>query len=459
MRGMITGLLVALSATAAFPSEKFLRDSLSQHWTLDETMPLTTPTDDSWWETFRDPVLDMLVRHAVENNFNVLAAQQRIIAASQALNETRAGYFPTLSAQAGWNRDQTAGTVHSEHSHPSVISYFTLGLSMNWEIDVFGRIRQQSKADKANYDVSVADYDATLISLCSNLAKAYFQLRMAQGEIAIANRNVALSEELLRIAKKRFEVGLRPSVDVVQSEMSLLQTQATLPALEQNEAAARRSIALLCGEYPEKLDSLLSPAAMPEMPSAFATGVPVQLLRRRPDIVAAEMQVAAAAAQVGIAKKDFLPTLSLQAGIGTESLDLRNLFGKNSMYYNVSPTLSWTIFDGLARNARIKAARADMEAEIDSYNLTVMTAVNEVNNALSALKAADRNLVYQQMMLKNAQRQFDLQMDRYTQGLCAASDVTSTISLILQYDDSVVQCTAAKLSAYVTLYTALGGGY
>lgn len=439
--------------------ETALLDSLPRGWELEQQYFQTTPSDDPWWASFNDPVLTALIRRAVDNNYNVAAAQKRIEIARQQERATKSAYYPTLGVSAGYSREQTAGTVHGTHAHEDVMSYFSLGLTMNWEIDVFGRVSAQLKADKASYRASVADYDATLISLCSNLAKAYFRLRMAQGEYDVAVRNIANSEELLKLAKARYEAGLRPAVDVVQARMGVVQTKATLPALKADINTAINTIATLTGVYPDKLAELQETFPLPQTPPPGMTGNPEALLRRRPDIVAAEQQLAAMAAQIGIAKKDFLPTLSVTAGVGTQAKSLKDLFGSGSLYYSVMPTLSWTIFDGMARNARVAEAKLNMEAEIDNYNLTVMTAVQEVNNAMLSWQSLSDQLVYEEMLLKDARRELELQVDRYTQGLLTFTDVASAQATVLQYETEVVQVHAAQLASLVTLYTALGGSY
>ena len=458
-----TLLLMSSAALPAFCGETApitaLRDSMPESWELDTNYFQTTPSDDRWWDTFNDPILSALIKRAVENNFNVLTAQKRIEAARQMSRATKAGYYPTVGVSAGWSREQTSGDMQAVTSHADVMSYFSLGLTMNWEIDVFGRIRAQSKADKANYDATVADYDATLVSLCSNLAKAYFQLRLAQAEVEVAERNIANSEALLDVAKTRYEVGLSPAVDVVQAQMVVGQTKSTLPALKADISTAINEIALLVGEYPDKLVNLDEVFPLPQTPPPGMVGNPESLLRRRPDVVAAEKQLAAAAAQGGIAKKDFLPTLSVSAGVGTQAHSLKDLFGSGSLYYSVMPTLSWTIFDGMARNAKVAEAKAEMEEEIEQYNLTVMTAVQEVNNAMVSWQSVCDQGVYQEILLKDARRELELQVDRYKQGLLDFSDVADAETTVLQYENAVVQSHAAQLAALVTLYTALGGGY
>lgn len=450
---------VCQCAVAEDNTQKYLRDSLPEVWTMEQQNFQTTPSVDRWWESFNDPQLKKLINIAVENNFNVLTAMKRIESARLTKRQTRAGYYPNLSTSLSWQRDQTAGTVHSEHAHPSSMNYWSLGLSMNWEIDVFGRIASQIKADNASYDASVADYDAVLVSLCANLAKVYVDYRSMQAQISIVEQNIENVQYQLKLAQARYDAGLRPMLDLVQARISVAQTRAAMPALKNELNVDLNQIALLCGLYPDKISEILAEGNMPEMPAMGDVGVPMNLLRRRPDLVAAEKQLAYQAALVGVAKKDFLPTLSLSASVGTEALAFHRMFGKNSLSYNVMPQLSWTIFDGLTRETKLAQARLALQSQIDSYNLTVMTAVNEVNNAFSELQCADENLVYQQILVKEAKRQLELQIDRYVQGLNAFSDVAAAQLTLLGYQNTLVQAQANQLTAYVGLYSALGGGF
>lgn len=466
LSALLTGLLVWLSPVFTLGSMtqpeaavSAARDSMPQTWVLEQQYFQTTPNDDRWWQEFKDPSLVSLINLAVQNNYDVRTAARRIEIAHQTERATKAGYYPTLNIEGGWHRELTASTVHGEHPHEQSMSFFNLGLAVNWEVDLFGRVKAQLKADRANYYVSVEDYDAALVSLCSNVAKAYFQLRLAQEQIRLAEENVAIVEKQKILADARYETGLRPLLDEVQARMSVAQAKATVPTYRSTLQTAINQIAVLVGEYPDKLSHLLEYSPLPEAPQPGDVADPQALLRRRPDIVGAEQQLAAAAAQIGIAKKDFLPTLSVSATLGTQAHGLDRIFGKNSYYYTVMPTLSWTLFDGMARNARLAEARLTMENQIDAYNLTVMTAVSEVNNAMIAWQSACEQTIYQEMILKEAVKQLELQIERYQQGLNGFSDISGAQATVLQYQTSLAQLKASQLAAIVTLYTALGGGF
>ena len=454
-----TSLVCAEKLCEASPDTSLLVRQMPATWRYEQKFFQPAPTDDRWWSTFNDPTLVELIRRAVANNYDVQASARRIELARQTQRATKAGYYPTVSITGGFNDDMTSTAIHGEHSHEEHVSYFQLGLSVNWEIDVFGRIRAQLKADKANYEASMADYDATLVSLCANVAKAYFQLRLAQAQVDVAERNVEVVEKQKTLADARYEAGLRPLLDVVQARLSVSQTRATLPQLRANALTAINQLSILLGEYPSALDALLAPQPLPTPPPPGEAPDPEALLRRRPDIVAAEKQLAATAAQIGIAKKDFLPTLSFTGEVGTQNRSLNHLFTNSSYFFSLYPTLSWTIFEGMARNVKLAQARLNMEIEIDNYNSTVMTAVAEVNNAFVSWQSLCDQLIYQEILLKDARKQLELQTDRYTQGLASFGDISGAQATVLTYENSLVSIQASQLAALVTLYTALGGGY
>ena len=214
----------------------------------------------------------------------------------------------------------------------------------------------------------------------------------------------------------------------------------------------------MLGEYPGQLN--LAPGDASNLPTArriIPAGIPLDLLRRRPDIAQAEAQIAVYAAQTGIAKKDFLPTLTLDGSIGVSSGDIDNLFDSNSFSYSIGPTLSWTIFEGLGRKYAVEKARVQVEAAIDSYNLTVMTAIGEVNNAMSAYSAALRTIALQRDVLDNSQEAFNLSLDQYRQGLTSFTNVENAQISWLNCANSLVASQGKALDALIDIYKALGG--
>lgn len=453
----ITFSLKAQIKTDPYP---YVRDSLPESWQMTRQCFQTLPTDDAWWKNFNDSTLNMLIEKAVANNYNVAAAIKRIEMANKVIKESEAGYFPTISVAGGWTKAQQSG-ADSKTVGPYVRdSYFSLGATMNWEIDVFGRVSANVKAKKAAYNVSRADYDAVMVSLCANVATAYMQLRMCQEELAVANAHIASQDQIVKITEARFEAQLADMLEVTQAKIVLYNTQTSLPGLKSQIKTLINSLSILIGEYPGEMAMRLSVyGQMPSYTQTIAAGVPSDLLRRRPDIVEAEMELAEYAANVGISKKDFLPTLSLTGSIGTSAHKANDLFGDHSFTYSVAPQLSWTVFDGLARNYRTAEARLQLEAAVDQYNMTVMNAVEEVDNALLQYDSTLASIELQKKVVEQSEKSLNLAVDLYKTGLTAFSNVVDGQMNWLESQDTLVTLEGKALSTLVTIYQALGGGW
>ena len=450
---------VSMEASAE-DSHGWLLDSIPQQWSYQSAYSQKLPTDDNWWKTFGDSTLDSLINMAEKENYNLAAALQRIEMAKKTIDIAKSAYFPTLNFSAGWSKGQSSGASGPVVAKSSPYDYFSLGATMQWEIDLFGRISQNVKANKAAYNATKAEYDGTMVSLAANVAKAYINLRTYQNELTVAQSHLKEQEKVLVIVEARFKAGLASMLEVTQSRTVVASTRASIPPLEAMIESSINSIALLTAKYPDEISAWLSaPAEMPKVVYGAQLGVPADLLRRRPDIIQAEYQLAQYAAQVGIEKKDFLPTLSINGSIGTQAHNAKNLFGDNSMYWEVSPTLSWTLFDGLARNYRTAEAKAQLEAAIDSYNYTVMNAVIEVYNATTTFKSTMKTIELTEDVINNSKESLDLAVDRYKKGLSPFNNVVDAQISYLTNQDSQITAQGKALTAVVNLYEALGGGW
>lgn len=437
-----------------------LRSPIPEQWLYVPEHVQMAPTEDKWWKEFGDTTLNMLISKAEENNFNVASALKRIELANKELAITRSGYYPNLGVSAGWNRSQTPGAMDPKVGPSSVSTGYSAGLSMSWEIDVFGRIRRQMKADKAAIDVSRADYDAVMVSLCANLAKSYLQLRTYQMQREVALEHISSQEKVVKIAEARHEAGIGNKLAVNQAKTVLASTRSTLPGLEASIRTTANAIAILTGVYPAHLvPELLKPGVLPKDMGMPTVGVPVDLLRRRPDVVEAEAQLAQYAAMIGVAKNDFLPVLTLDGSIGTSARRLDNLFGKHSLSYSIAPTLSWTIFDGLSRNYKVAEAKIQLEQSVDNYNMTILNAVEEVENAITRYNAALQEVETLKETVVYSEEALRLALDTYKQGLSSMTDVVTSLQSYLQYQNSLVTARGETLAQLVSLYQAMGGGY
>lgn len=429
------------------------------HWAYSSQYKMDMPSEDKWWHIFKDPLLDSLINEGENKNFNLKEAARRIEIARQSVRQAKSSLYPEVSTSLGWNAARTSGMLQKGVG-ASNTNYFSFGVDMSWEIDVFGKVRESVKSEKALVSASKAEYASVCVSLCAEIATYYMELRTLQEELKVTREHIKSQERVLEITETRFEVGLASMLDVSQAKTDYYSTVATITSIETQIATTINAIAVLIGEYPGNLIPVLeAPAAQPDAEYPVFAGVPMELLRRRPDIVEAEYTLASYAALLGVAEKDFLPTLSLTGSVGTSAHNIDKMFHGQSYTYSVAPTLSWTIFDGFARNAAKASAKEQMLLGIDSYNQTVLTAVQEVENAMVSYRQA---IIYERdiaEVLKYARMSFELALDRYKQGLDAFINVADAQMTVLTYANELVAARGSALSSLISLYKALGGGW
>lgn len=442
--------LLAMAALRA-SSPVALDRPLPGRWTFDEAAAQSLPSADGWWRTFGDAVLDSLVSMGEDANYDLSMAARRMDAASRQMAVARASYFPQIGLEAGYTRAYEARTGSNTYAAHA---------TMSWEIDVFGRVAAQVRQKHAQYRASRAEWVGAMVSMAGEVASTYIQLRVWEAELRVAREQSLAQDSIARIVFDRYDCGLGAKPQVDQANALVNTTRATIPALETSVATAKASLALLVGRYPAEIEPLLASAeGLPDYRCLVETGVPSELLRRRPDVVEAEQNLAAAAAAVGIAKKDFLPVLSLNGSVGVSAPRPGDMFTHDGLVYSIAPTLSWTIFDGMARRANVAAARDEMEAQIANYNYTVMNAFNEVENAMTSYTGYVRQIAEYEQAVESTAEFLSLELDLYRQGLAPYSDVATAQQNVLNHTNSLIVARGNALTALVTLYRAIGGGF
>lgn len=432
---------------------------MPERWQYMPQYMQTSPSEDRWWKQYNDPILDSLIIKAEANNYNVGSALKRIKLAERQITAARSALYPTIGVSAGWAAEQASRAISNPVRPSTHNSNFNVGANVNWEIDVFGRVAAKTKAAKAGVEVSRAEYDGVLVALCANVASAYFQLRTYQEQYQVAQAHIVSQEKVLKMTEVRYEAGLSNALEVSQAKTLLYSTRATLPTLESSIRTTANAIAVLTGDFPfEKLTEMLGDAKLAPAPPILAPSAPMELLRRRPDVVEAEKQLAQYAAQIGVAKKDFLPVLTLTGSIGTSARKADNLFGKYSLEYSVAPTLSWTVFDGFARNNNLAEARLQLEAATDDYNMTVLTAVEEVENAISNYNSAVEQAKALAEVVAESERSYNLAVDLYKQGLSDFINVVNSQVTFLENQSQLTEATGNVYAAQIDIYRTLGGG-
>jgi len=421
---------------------------------------MSDPADDAWWRGFNDPLLDSLIAAASHENPDIAIAMRRVQSAEAAVARARSGYYPSISLAAGYTLDRESGSTRRTPS-PAVSSRFmSLGIAASWEIDLFGRTAASVRQQKELLRASRADRDGALLSVTASLATAYINLRMAQQQAAVVETHLKSQEKALEIAKARHEASLVSELDVAQAATVCATTRAALPSIRRTIASSANSIAILLGRNPDEIDSILSPGAnVPEYSVPVPATIPGELIRRRPDILAAEATIAAQAAALGVAKKDFLPTLAIQGSFSFEARNPSDLFEKKSISYSVAPTLSWTLFDGFGRRAAVRQARASMEIAVEQYRQTVLEASADVADALSAYTYARQYSADVAEAAASAAREVELSLVQYRTGLTLFTPVSQALTAYLQLDSELVSAKAAEDTALIDLYRALAGGF
>lgn len=449
-------LTIALASFISFISEgkeptEVLRHSVPERWSYASEFNQTLPTEDNWWKTFNDDCLDSLIVLAVNNNPDLSIATKRIALAKSAVRMAESGYYPILSASAGWDRSRSSGRASNTA---------TLGIDFSWEIDIFGKVTSQANAKKALWQASKSDYDAVMVSLCANVATYYINLRTWQNQYEVALSHINSQKMVLEMTEARYNSGLASMLDVSQAKTMYLSTVSTLLPLEANIETQINNLAYLIGIYKSQLPaSITKPISLPNAEQFIPVGVPMDLLRRRPDVKEAEYTLASYAEEIGVAKKDFLPTLSLDGQIGFKSNKFSDLFDKNSFTYTIAPTLSWTIFNGLERKYQLIEAKEQYMIGIENYNGAVTNAVNEVDNALITYKYMLQDVKELQQVTNEAYNALQLSIDLYKRGLSSFTNVLTSQQTYLQYNNELVTSKGKSLLALISIYQALGGGW
>ncbi|MCM1111234.1 MAG: TolC family protein [Clostridium sp.] len=455
------GLTAAAASTKIYSDDSnYLCQAVPERWEYTSEFVQQTPDDDTWWKLLGDETLDSLIDTGVRNNFDVSAALHRIEAARAQVAMARSGYYPTITIDASWQKTRTSGVVTTHRGPATTTDYFSVGASASWEIDIFGKVREGVRQKKAAWRASRAEYAAMQVSVAAEIATNYIDLRVAQAQLAVARDHIASQERVVKIAEARHETGLVSALDVAQARSVYYSTLSTVPSLENQIHTDLNAIATLLGIYADQLPaSVRNGKRLPQCDSAIAIGIPADLLRRRPDLAEAEANLAATAAAVGIARKDFLPTLSLSAQAGTDAHRAGDLFTSRSFGFTVAPTLSWTLFSGFSRKAAVTEARAEMEAQIDSYNLTVMNAVTEVDNAMDSYNRATRTVEMLRDVVNESERSLKLSTDLYTSGNSDFTNVADAQISFLTYTNELISAEGNALTSLVNLYRSLGGGW
>jgi multidrug efflux system outer membrane protein len=415
-----------------------------------------------WWGVFDDPELNALEAKASAANQQLKAAVARFAEARATMDVTRAGLFPNLGTGFSATRQRVSPNAPvtatgQEIGQPATYNDFTVPLDVSYEADIWGRVRRSVESARAQTHASADDLAAINLAIQAEVAVDFFTLRALDSEQAVLRSSVTVFTESFDLTMNRRIGGVATDLDVAEAETVLRTTQAQIPAVQLQRAQFEHALALLLGQpaatfrIPERKLS----ADPPWIPS----GLPSELLERRPDISAAERRMAGANASIGVAKAAFFPTVELNGLAGLESVNAGTLFNWSSRMWAVGPNLSLPIFEGGRLRAGLRLARATYEEMVANYRESVLTAFSEVEDSLAAQTLLANQYVAQSEALVAARKELEIANHRYRDGLTTYLDVATAESTALNTEFSTVQLRGKQLVAAVTLVKSLGGGW
>jgi len=412
-----------------------------------------------WWGIFRDPELDALEEQIAAANQNLRIAEARLREARAMVRFNRAALFPTISASAG------ASSIRESSNRPFLTSGVTpgssgdigLSLDLSYEIDLWGRVRRTVAAARHEAQATAADLETARLSLQAELAMDYFELRAADAQKQLLDETVKAFEAALRLTTNRFRGGAAPKSDVAQAQAQLDTTRAQATDVTVQRAQLEHAIATLIGKPPAALSLL--PRPLDTRPPGIPAGLPSQLLERRPDIAAAERRVAEANEQIGIAKAAYYPTLMLNASVGFEGTSFGNALNASSLLWAVGASITQTIFDGGRRRATSDVTRAAYDATVAAYRQTTLTAFQQVEDNLAALRILEQEAQEQRRAVESAEQSLQLFTNRYRGGVDNYLQVITAQTVTLTNQRNEIDILRRRMDASVLLVKALGGGW
>ena len=413
----------------------------------------------AWWQTLEDPVLDALVERATGQGLDVAEALARVREARALRGVAGADRFPTVDAELSYQRQgesentQFGGFVKDT-------DLYTAGFDASWEIDLWGRVSRSIEAADADLAASVEDARDVLVTVVAETAINYVQLRGFQRRVEIARTNVALQEETLALVRARFESGLVTERDVAQAITNVEVTRSRVPAFEIGLRAAENRLAVLLGLAPGALAAELAAAQpIPVPPDDVAIGVPADLLRRRADVRRAERVLAAETARIGVAEGDLYPRLTLLGRLGVASEDLSSLDESSSNFFGIGPSLRWNVFDGGRLRQLVEAQDARAEQALLIWERSVLTALEESENAMTAFLREQARRLSLAEALTQSRLAVELARTQYSEGLSDFQTVLDSERALAVIEDELAQSDEAITTNLITLYKALGGGW
>jgi NodT family efflux transporter outer membrane factor (OMF) lipoprotein len=425
-----------------------------------------------WWTVFKDPVLNRLVETAYQQNLPLQIAGVRILEARAQLGIAVGFQYPQQQQVGGdATVNQLSDRAPNVKTSDKYFYNYQTGFDAAWELDIWGKFRRAVQSQAASLELSIASYDDFLVALTAEVARTYVLMRTTEERLEVARENVKIQSRSLQIAEVRFKAGAVTELDVTQARSLLRGTEATIPLLESDLRQSKNALAILLGKLPGEIDNMLGgPGLIPEIPAEVAVGIPAELMRRRPDIRAAERALAAQSSLIGVAKADLFPQFALFGSIGLQATNktsgfsnnnstFTDLFDNDSLTYFVGPAINWKILNYGRITNQVRVEDARFQELVVNYENTVLLAAQEVEDAMISFLRSKDAVFFLADAVKASKRSVDLSLIQYREGLVDYQRVLDTQRFLTEQQDDLVATAGSVAVSLVGMYKALGGGW
>ncbi|MGA8673464.1 MAG: efflux transporter outer membrane subunit [Terracidiphilus sp.] len=413
----------------------------------------------NWWEIFNEPELNDLENQLNINNQNIKVSFENFMEARALIAEARAQYWPTVTANPAWSRSRSSSNLRNstQANTGQASTLWSAPLEVSWTPDLWGKIRNEVHEAQYSSQASAADLELEKLTEQASLAQYYFEIRGQDMLQKILNDTVAADQKALDSAQGAFDAGTGDYISVVEAKATLNSAQASAVNVGLSRAQYEHAIAMLLGKVASDFSVPVKP--MLYVPPAIPTGVPSQLAERRPDVAAAERTLAAANSTIGIGYGAFFPQVTISAGGGFESSTLKHLFDWPSRFWSIGPSAAQTIFDGGLYRAQLHQYEAIYNADLATYRQTVLTAFQQVEDAMAGTRVYSQQILRQQEAVKSSQEFLDLETQRYNTGVDPYVDVVTAQTNLLGGQVTLNSLQVEEMLSAVQLVQALGGGW
>jgi NodT family efflux transporter outer membrane factor (OMF) lipoprotein len=431
----------------------------SDGWTV--AQPQDAALRGKWWEIYNQTELNSLEDQLNIDNQNIRQAFENFMEARALVREARSQYFPTVSVGGSYTRSQASSNLSSGASTGTTSSQqtqlFSLPANLSWEPDLWGKVRNAVRASQYTAQLSAADLENERLTEQASLAEFFFEIRGQDALQKILNETVEVDKKALEVVRAAYDTGVGDQISVVEAQTTLESAQSAAINLGIARAQYEHAMAMLIGKQASTFNLPVVPRT--SAPPAIPLGLPSQLLERRPDIAAAERNMAAANAKIGVAVAAFYPALTLSATGGVESSAIKNLLEWPSRFWSVGPSISETVYDAGLRRATVNQYKATYNADLAAYRQTVLTAFQQVEDSLAAVRILSQQIRRQQEAVDSSQTFLRLELGRYETGIDPYIDVTIAQTTLLANQQSLATLKIQQMTASVQLIEALGGGW